>query len=167
MPELLTLFHDRRPASFIKRIFGGDFEQVGFIRRNIVIALVRIKELSPEIEQALLLGLSDPYYEVRAEAAHAAAFFGEKLSAKKDFIAALLRLLSDSNIDVSTAAAEALGYIGGENNALPALLGLWDSRLWRMRSSVLRGILHMVERGQIQNLEMLEDTSAPVYSDFH
>jgi UDP-N-acetylglucosamine--N-acetylmuramyl-(pentapeptide) pyrophosphoryl-undecaprenol N-acetylglucosamine transferase len=156
-PELLTLFHDRRPASFIKRIFGGDFEQVGFIRRNIVIALVRIKEISPETEQALLLGFSDPYYEVRTEAAHAAAFFGEKLSAKKDFIAALLRLLSDSNIDVSTAAAEALGYIGGENNALPALLGLWDSRLWRMRSSVLRGILHMVERGQIQNLGMLEE----------
>jgi UDP-N-acetylglucosamine--N-acetylmuramyl-(pentapeptide) pyrophosphoryl-undecaprenol N-acetylglucosamine transferase len=156
IPELLTLFHDRRPAAFIKRIFGGDFEQVGFVRRNIVIAIVRIKELSPEIEKAFLLGLTDPYYEVRAEAAHAVAFFSEKLSAKKDFISALLRLLSDSNIDVSTAAAEALGYIGGENNALPALLGLWDSRLWRMRASVLRGILHMVERGQIQNFEMLE-----------
>ena len=156
IPELLTLFNDRRPAAFMKRIFGGDFEQVGFIRRNIIIALVRIKELSPEIEKALLLGLDDPYYEVRAESAHAAAFFGERLSFKADFISALLRLLSDSNIDVSTAAAEALGYIGGENDALPALLGLWDSRLWRMRASVLRGILHLVERGQIQNLEMLE-----------
>jgi UDP-N-acetylglucosamine--N-acetylmuramyl-(pentapeptide) pyrophosphoryl-undecaprenol N-acetylglucosamine transferase len=156
IPELLTLFNDRRPAAFIKRIFGGDFEQVGFIRRNVIIALVRIKELSPEIEKALLLGLTDPYYEVRAEAAHAAAFFGERLSSKQGFISGLLDLLSDSNIDVSTAAAEALGYIGGEHNALPALLGLWDSRLWRMRASVLRGILHMVERGQIQNLEILE-----------
>ncbi|HTY61266.1 MAG TPA: glycosyltransferase [Acidobacteriota bacterium] len=156
IPELLTLFCDRRPAALIKRIFGGDFEQVGFVRRNIVSAIVRIKELSPEIEKALLLGFTDPYYEVRAEAAHAAAFFGEKLSAKQDIISALLRLLSDSNIDVSTAAAEALGYIGGEHDALPALLGLWDSRLWRMRASVLRGILHMVERGQVQDLGMLE-----------
>ena len=167
IPALLTLFHDRRPASFLKRLFGGDFEQVGFIRRNVIIALVRMNEISPEIEKALLLGLKDPYYEVRAEAAHAAAFFGERLSAKKDFIAALLQLLTDSNIDVSTAAAEALGKIGGENDALPALLGLWDSRLWRMRAAVLRGILHMVERGQVQNLEILEDTGAPVYSDFH
>jgi UDP-N-acetylglucosamine--N-acetylmuramyl-(pentapeptide) pyrophosphoryl-undecaprenol N-acetylglucosamine transferase len=156
IPELLTLFCDRRPAALIKRILGGDFEQVGFIRRNIVTAIVRIKGLSPEIEKALLLGFTDPYYEVRAEAAHAAAFFGEKLSAKQDFISALLRLLSDSNIDVSTAAAEALGYIGGEHNALPALLGLWDSRLWRMRASVLRGILHIVERGEVQDLGMLE-----------
>jgi UDP-N-acetylglucosamine--N-acetylmuramyl-(pentapeptide) pyrophosphoryl-undecaprenol N-acetylglucosamine transferase len=156
IPELLTLFHDRRPAALIKRIFGGDFEQVGFIRRNIVIALVRIKALSPEIEKALLLGFADPYYEVRAESAHAAAFFGERLSSRQDFISKLIGLLSDPNIDVSTAAAEALGYIGGEHNALPALVGLWDSRLWRMRASVLRGILHMVERGQIQDLEMLE-----------
>ena len=156
IPELLTLFNDRRPASRIKRIFGGDFEQVGFIRRNTIIALVRIKELSPEIEKALLLGLNDPYYEVRAESAHAIAFFGERLASKKQLLSALLRLLSDSNIDVSTAAAEALGYIGGENDALPALLGLWDSRLWRMRASVLRGILHMVERGHVQNLEILE-----------
>ncbi len=157
VPALLTLFNDRRPASLVKRLFGGDFEQVGFIRRNIIIALVRIKELSPEIEKALLRGLTDPYYEVRAESAHAVAFFEERLSSRQDFIAALLRLLSDSNIDASTAAAEALGYIGEESNVLPALLGLWDSEFWRMRASVLRGILHMVERGKVQNLEIVEE----------
>jgi UDP-N-acetylglucosamine--N-acetylmuramyl-(pentapeptide) pyrophosphoryl-undecaprenol N-acetylglucosamine transferase len=153
---LLTLFHDRKRVSLLKMLFGGDFEQVGFIRRNLIVALVRLNELSPEVEKALLLGLEDPYYEVRAESAHAAAFFGERLSIPGVFVWALLKLLKDRNIDVCTAAAEALGRIGGEDDALPALLQLWDSRLWRMRTAVLRGILHMVERGKVTNLDALE-----------
>jgi UDP-N-acetylglucosamine--N-acetylmuramyl-(pentapeptide) pyrophosphoryl-undecaprenol N-acetylglucosamine transferase len=156
IPALLTLFNDRKPAPFIKRMLGGDFEQVGFIRRNIIAAIVRMKELSPEIEAALLLGLEDPYYEVKAEAAHAAAYFGERLADPKRFVAALLKRLSDKNIDVSTAAAEALGVLGSENDALPALLGLWDSKFWRMRASVLHGILHIVERGQVTNIDIVE-----------
>jgi len=33
----------------------------------VIIALVRMNNLTPEIEDALLCGLEDPYYEVRAE----------------------------------------------------------------------------------------------------
>jgi UDP-N-acetylglucosamine--N-acetylmuramyl-(pentapeptide) pyrophosphoryl-undecaprenol N-acetylglucosamine transferase len=156
IPVLLTLFHDRKRVSLLKRLFGGDFEQVGFIRRNLIVALVRLNELSPAVEKTLLLGLEDPYYEVRAESAHAAAFFSERLSFPGLFIAYLLKLFKDRNIDVCSAAAEALGRIGGENDVLPALLQLWDSRLWRMRTAVLRGILHMVERGKVTNLDALE-----------
>ena len=156
IPALITLFNDRTPVSFFKKLLGGDFEQVGFIRRNIITTLTRIGEMSPDVETALLTGLQDPYYEVRAEAAHAAAFFGRRLSSPKDFISALLKLLEDPNIDVSTAAAEALGKMGGKSDALPALLGLWDTKLWRMRTAVLRGINHLVERGEVDNLDELE-----------
>ena len=156
IPVLLALFKDRKPVSLLKRLLGGDFEQVGFIRRNVMTAFIRIGSLSPEVETAILAGLEDPYYEVRAEAARAAAFFGPKISSPKYFIAALIKLLPDPNIDVSTAAAEALGKLGGESDALPALLGLWDTKLWRMRTAVLRGIRHLVERGQVTNLEELE-----------
>ncbi len=106
--------------------------------------------------------MEDPYYEVRAESAHAAAFFGERLSAPDRFISKLLQLLEDSNIDVCTAAAEALGRLGGEHDALPALLALWDSKFWRMRTAVLRGILHMVERGKVTNLDAVE-TQVPKF----
>jgi len=54
------------------------------------------------------------------------------------------------------AAAEALGKLGGESDALPALLELWDTKFWRMRTAVLRGIHHLVERGKITNLDRLE-----------
>jgi UDP-N-acetylglucosamine--N-acetylmuramyl-(pentapeptide) pyrophosphoryl-undecaprenol N-acetylglucosamine transferase len=156
IPALLALFHDRTPVSFLKRCLGGDFEQVGFIRRNVITALIRIGKMSPEVEKALLAGLQDPYYEVRAEASQAAAFFGHELSSPEYFVSALLKLLADPNIDVSTAAAEALGKLGGETDALPALLGLWDTKLWRMRTAVLRGIHHLVERGEVVNLDKLE-----------
>jgi UDP-N-acetylglucosamine--N-acetylmuramyl-(pentapeptide) pyrophosphoryl-undecaprenol N-acetylglucosamine transferase len=157
VPALLTLFFDRKPVSVLKRFLGGDFEQVGFIRRNIIIALVRLGEFSPEVEKALLLGVNDPYYEVRAEAAHAAAFFGSRLVSPKKLISALLGLLTDPTIDVTVAAAEALGKIGGERDALPALLGMWDSRLWKVRAAVLRGIIYLVRRGEVTNLRILED----------
>ncbi len=39
IPTLLKMLCDRTPVSRIKRFFGGDFQQVGFIRRNIVQAL--------------------------------------------------------------------------------------------------------------------------------
>jgi UDP-N-acetylglucosamine--N-acetylmuramyl-(pentapeptide) pyrophosphoryl-undecaprenol N-acetylglucosamine transferase len=156
IPVLLALFNERKPVNLLKRLFGGDFEQVGFIRRNLITALVRINKFTPKVEKALLAGLEDPYYEVRAEAAHAAVHFSSRLSNPKDFVSALLGLLADSNIDVSTAAAEALGKLGGEEDALPALLGLWDTRFWRMRAAVLHGIIHLVERGQVTDWDMLE-----------
>jgi UDP-N-acetylglucosamine--N-acetylmuramyl-(pentapeptide) pyrophosphoryl-undecaprenol N-acetylglucosamine transferase len=156
IPALLTLFFDRKPAPILERVMGGDFEQVGFIRRNVITALIRINEVTPEIEKALFTGLQDPYYEVRAEAAHAAAFFSCRLSTPDPLIAVLLKLLNDRNIEVSVAAAEALGKLGGESDALPALLSMWDCRLWKMRAAVLRGIFYLVERGVIAHLSLVE-----------
>jgi UDP-N-acetylglucosamine--N-acetylmuramyl-(pentapeptide) pyrophosphoryl-undecaprenol N-acetylglucosamine transferase len=156
VPALLALYNDRRPASVLKRLLGGDFEQVGFIRRNVITALIQINELSPEVEKAILRGFEDPYYEVRAEAARAAAFFGGRLGSQNYVLSALLKLLVDRNIDVSVAAAEALGKLGGESDALPALLGMWDTRFWKMRAAVLHGLIHLVDRGKATDLDMVE-----------
>ena len=60
VPLLLALFNDRRPAPLLERLFGGDFVQVGFIRRNIVTALGRLGEVSPEVEAALLTACRGP-----------------------------------------------------------------------------------------------------------
>ncbi len=156
IPALLALFCDRQPVSLLKRMLGGDFVQVGFIRRNIITALVRLNEYSPEVEKALLLGLQDPYYEVRAEAARASAFFSNRLSSKEPFIAALLKLLDDPIIDVASAAAEALGELGGEHDALPVLLSMWNSKFWKVRAAALRGIFHLLQRGAVNDLETIE-----------
>lgn len=160
IPVILSLLSERKPVPWYKKILGGDFEQVGFIRRNIFVTLVRLNELSPEIEEALLAGLEDPYYEVRAQAAHTVAFFGSRIGNRDGLVSALKKLLTDSDIDVVVAAAEALGNIGGEYDALPALLGMWDSRLWKIRAAVLRGILHLVRRGEIGDPESIRNQAA-------
>jgi UDP-N-acetylglucosamine--N-acetylmuramyl-(pentapeptide) pyrophosphoryl-undecaprenol N-acetylglucosamine transferase len=156
LPALVALFFDREPAPLVQRLLGGDFKQVGFIRRNIMTALVRLNRLTPEVEKALLLGMEDPYYEVRAEAARATAFFGDRLSSPEPFIAALERLLKDRIIEVAAAAAECLGRLGEGKDVLPILLGLKNARFWKVRAAALRGILSLVERGKAADFSLLE-----------
>jgi UDP-N-acetylglucosamine--N-acetylmuramyl-(pentapeptide) pyrophosphoryl-undecaprenol N-acetylglucosamine transferase len=147
-PLMLALFNDRRPASLLKRMFGGDFVQVGFIRRNIVTALGRLGDVSPEVQAALLTACEDPYFEVRAAAARTAATLAGQLTDCDAMVVALSRLLSDRWLEVASAAAEALGTVGHAYDALPALLSLQDARLWRLRAAALDGLLSLVERGE-------------------
>ncbi|HYK87664.1 MAG TPA: glycosyltransferase [Acidobacteriota bacterium] len=155
IPLLLTTFRDRRPASLLKRIFGGDYEQVGFIRRNIIATLARLNELTPEVEAALLLAFQDPYYEVRAEAIRAAAHFGGRISMRQEFVSALLRLVRDRNTEVAAAAAEALGKLGDEEVVLPTLLSMKHYKYWKVRAAALKGICSLVERGMVTDHELL------------
>ena len=160
IPVLLALFNERKPVSPLKRLFGGDFEQVGFIRRNIITALTRLDTLTPEVENALLAGFSDPYYEVRAECAKAAFHFNERIAVREPFISELIRVLGESNLDVNTAAAEALGKLGGESDALKALMELCDAKYWRLRAAALKGIFHLVKRGCVTDLKTVEARAA-------
>jgi UDP-N-acetylglucosamine--N-acetylmuramyl-(pentapeptide) pyrophosphoryl-undecaprenol N-acetylglucosamine transferase len=147
-PLLLALLADRRPAPFLKRCLGGDYAQVGFIRRNILSALARLGESSPEIESAIVSAFDDPYFEVRAEAARTSAALAGRLVAPDRIVSGLKRLLADRWLEVAAAAAHALGRVGGAGDALPALLALKDARFWRVRAAALEGLLSLVERGE-------------------
>jgi UDP-N-acetylglucosamine--N-acetylmuramyl-(pentapeptide) pyrophosphoryl-undecaprenol N-acetylglucosamine transferase len=147
-PLLLALMNDKRPAAWVKRLFGGDYVQVGFIRRNIMSALGRLGEVTPEVEAALRGGFTDPYFEVRAEAARTAAQLADRLTDRGDLAAGLERLLSDRWLEVASAAAQALGKVGHSHDALPALLALQAARFWRLRAAALEGLLSLVERGE-------------------
>jgi hypothetical protein len=57
---------------------------------------------------------------------------------------------------VAAAAAETLGQIGDESNALPVLVALQDHRYWLVRSAALRGVRFLVERGRAGDLADLE-----------
>jgi HEAT repeat protein len=63
-------------------------------------------------------------------------------------VAGLVRLMGDRWLEVAAAAAQALGKVGHEHDALPALLGLQDAKLWRLRAAALEGLLSLVERGE-------------------
>jgi UDP-N-acetylglucosamine--N-acetylmuramyl-(pentapeptide) pyrophosphoryl-undecaprenol N-acetylglucosamine transferase len=158
LPLVLALFRDRRPAAWYKRLLGGDFEQVGFIRRNAVTAIGRLAVVTPDVEDALLVAMSDPYYEVRSEAARVVAVLESGLSqnGRSALVAGLVTLLTDRWLEVVAASADALGRIGGEHDARPVLLALESHRYWVVRAAALRGLASLVERGCAGDLAELE-----------
>jgi UDP-N-acetylglucosamine--N-acetylmuramyl-(pentapeptide) pyrophosphoryl-undecaprenol N-acetylglucosamine transferase len=158
LPLILDLLRDRRPAPWYARLAGGDFVQVGFIRRNALTTVARLGVSSPDVEAALESALGDPYYEARAESARAIAALDHAISdaARERLIAALIGRLRDRWLEVAAASAEALGRIGREENALGALVDLQHHRYWMVRAAGLRALRSMVERGQAGSLEKLE-----------
>jgi len=158
LPLVIALLRDRQPAPWYMRLAGGDFEQVGFIRRNALSTVARLGIVTPEVEDVLVVALADSYYEARAEACRAITVLDRHLSdvGRSRLIAGLITLLRDRWIEVSAAAAEALGHVGGEADARPALLALKEHRFWMVRAAGLRGLQALVERGRAGDLDRLE-----------
>jgi UDP-N-acetylglucosamine--N-acetylmuramyl-(pentapeptide) pyrophosphoryl-undecaprenol N-acetylglucosamine transferase len=158
LPLVIALLGDRQPAPWYKRMAGGDFEQVGFIRRNALAAVARLGIVTPQVEDVLAAALADPYYEARAEACRAITVLDRHLSdgGRTRLIAGLITLLRDRWLEVAAAAAEALGHVGGEADARPALLALKEHRFWMIRAAGLRGLQALVERGRAGDLDRLE-----------
>ena len=158
LPLVVALLQDRRPAPWHKRLIGGDFEQVGFIRRNALTTIARLGTVTPEVEQVLAEALKDPYYEARAEACRAITALDRHLSddGRVRLITGLIALLGDRWLEVAAAAAEALGHVGGDADARPALLAQVDHKYWLVRAAALRGLHALVERGRAGDLDSLE-----------
>ncbi len=155
--EIVAILKDRTPAGWLARCFGGDFRQVGFIRRNAVATLGRLGVVTGEVEDVLVAALSDPYYEVRSEAARTIAHLGGQIGVRReDLVAALERCTRDRSIEVAAAAAETLGAIGDRDRALSALLNMADARFWKVRLGALKGLLLLVGRGECGDLEAVE-----------
>ncbi len=157
LPLLIALLKDKRPAPWYKRLLGGDYAQVGFIRRNVLTAIGRIGVGGPDVEAALLDAFHDPYFEARAEAARTASRLAGRLGAPREIVKGLVPLLHDRWLEVGGAAAEALGRIGFADDALPALLAMKEARYWVVRAAALDGVLSLVERGQVGDPSALAD----------
>ena len=155
IPTLLKMLCDRTPVSRVKRFFGGDFQQVGFIRRNIVQALEVMDTLDPEVEKHLLAALQDPYFEVRAQACRCAAHFGPFLEGKRQWVHGILDRLEDDCFEVAIEAVKALGEIGTDWRTAEALFSMNESHYWQVRNAALYGLKRMIERGMVDPSEEL------------
>jgi UDP-N-acetylglucosamine--N-acetylmuramyl-(pentapeptide) pyrophosphoryl-undecaprenol N-acetylglucosamine transferase len=153
VPALLHMLRDRTPVGRLKRLLGGDFEQVGFIRRNIVTALSVIGRFDSSVEAALLEALDDPYYEVRAEVCRVVPNFAQHLAGKDAWVEALLRRLRDPSFEVVVEAAKALGEVGVDGRALDALMGLKHAFHWQVRNAALMGIKRLLDRRVLRPCE--------------
>jgi UDP-N-acetylglucosamine--N-acetylmuramyl-(pentapeptide) pyrophosphoryl-undecaprenol N-acetylglucosamine transferase len=155
IPTLLHMLVDRTLATLVRRCFGGDFEQVAFVRRNIVQALQVLNRCDANIESHLLIALDDPYYEVRSQVCGAAAHFAADLQGKEIWIEAMLHCLQDKSFEVAAEAAKTLGEIGTDQGILEELLRLRESHYWQVRNAALVGIRRLVERNVVRPSESM------------
>ncbi len=146
LPELLRMIADRTPAPLWLRIIGGDFVEVGFIRRNAIRSIIIMDVFNRDIEKTLEIAIDDPYYEVRAETCRAIKHFSEYLAGKDKWLHKLLERLEDPSFEVIYEAAIALGYVGIDSRALEPLLQLGFHHMWQIRHAALIGILRLLER---------------------
>jgi UDP-N-acetylglucosamine--N-acetylmuramyl-(pentapeptide) pyrophosphoryl-undecaprenol N-acetylglucosamine transferase len=160
-PTLLYMLADRTPAGLLKRCLGGDFEQVAFIRRNIVQALLVMNHYDATIEKHLLIALEDPYFEVRTFACRAVIHFASHMRGQPAWIDAMLARLRDASFEVAAEAAKALGEIGTDEKVLEVLLELRESHYWQARNAALQGIHRLLERNAVQpSRELLAEVAA-------
>ena len=149
---LMLLLRDRTPAPFLHRLLGGDFQQVGFIRRNALISLILIDRCAPGLEEVVEAALTDPYYEVRVQAAKAVARFHDRFPGGPErFLEPLYARLRDRSFEVVQESALALGRIGGGQRTLEALLSLRINRYWQVRQAALRALIGMTREGLVED----------------
>lgn len=151
LASLLHLLEERKPASRLQRWLGGDYQQVGFIRRNILTALQIIGRWSPEVEAAVFRALDDGYYEVRAQAARTMGYFASRLDQRRAVSDRLLELTADSSFEVVVEAALALGVVGDSVRVAEVLLGLKEHHYWQVRDAALRAVASLVKRGVVSD----------------
>jgi UDP-N-acetylglucosamine--N-acetylmuramyl-(pentapeptide) pyrophosphoryl-undecaprenol N-acetylglucosamine transferase len=151
LSSLLHLLSDPTPATWLQRIFGGDYRQVGFIRRNVLAALQHLNCWNREAETDVIRALADGYYEVRAQAARTLRHFADRLEEREAVCERLLFLLRDRSFEVVIEAAVALGAVGADRRAIEALLNLKEHHYWQVRDAALKALALLVKRDVIHD----------------
>ena len=158
VPDLVRIAMCRRRLPLHRRLLGGDFVEPGFLRRNAFDSLVQVDHLDDTVEQALIVGLRDPYWETRTAAARAVTHFADRLSpATRERLRDLLeRRARKRNFEVARAATGALAELfDDEEAALTFFEQLHFHRNWKVRDAVVAAYRRLAERGVVTDRERL------------
>lgn len=157
LPFLLALLRDRTPAPFFQRLLGGDYRQVGFIRRNAVTAIGRLGVYDAPVRAVLLDLLADPYYEVRSAAALAFAdLVPETGERDEEALSGLRGLLRESSFEIRCAAIRALGRMG-DGAVAEWLRPFYQDPNGKVRQAVIDALADLVGRRMIVDLDGLRE----------
>ena len=165
--ELLDIIQNRQPAPLSHRLLGGDFHEPGFVRRNAVTALTKLGEPDDgTLEVLIRFALSDPYYEVRAEAARVMKQFATHFpdGLRQEAVARLAELARERNFEVAQAAVIALGDISDTDEVVELYRSLHYHRNWKVRNGIVLGYEALWLRGVLTDqgrmLALLDDVLA-------
>lgn len=145
LPTLLHFVTDRTPVPWHGRLLGGDFRQVGFIRRNALQAIWRTHAYGADVRQALLTALSDPYYEVRSWAARAIDRLSPSIGEDEELVRLLRKNLKDPWFEVVVSSLRALARITRDPEILSDLVPLLTHKNWKVQQATVRCLMRLVQ----------------------
>ncbi len=167
---LLDMLQDRRPDRWWKRLAGGDYYQVGFIRRNALTSLAALGVWDDRLRAALVQALTaDPYYEVRSEAAQTILTLAAKIGPSEELSNALQSNLNHRSPEVRWRCLEAAGAVAPSADSIHNLSDLLYHPNWRIRQALLRAVSHLLDRGVVRSGDPLVgrmDQLIPTCTDF-
>ncbi len=154
IPQLIKMLTDRTPDSLINRLLGGDYYQVGFIRRNCIRSLIQLEEYNDDIEYALYTALNDPYWEVVAETVNALVCLSPE-DKYPDWEKRLITLLDSGNFEVLAAVITSLGKIAAGKEILQVLSRFYYFPNQKVKKTIVKTLHKLLSRGIIKNEEEL------------
>jgi len=153
---LVSILRDRRPAPWIKRMFGADFVYVGFIRRNAVNSISQICVYNDIVRDVLIFVLKkDPYFEVRTAAAKAVLNFADEIENDEILEKALVDNLNHPSFEVIQEVITALGRVAFSDEAINELKKFLYSKEWQFRDRAIKSFIDILKRGEYKNTEEL------------
>ncbi len=144
---LAHLVTDRTPAPAMHRLIGGDLQNVGFVRRNVLSAFAFIGTWNGLVRNAVLASCSDPYYEVRATAMRLLRHLLLKgIDCGEDFIEPVRCCCSDTKLEVRWEALHTYGFIGQPADVLTVCKDYLQDAHPPVREAILSSYNALLER---------------------
>ena len=137
--------------------------QVGFIRRNSAIALASFDKVDEAVIAAFIIGLEDPYWEVRTACAKGLATQGKPNFELTELIINKIyrkpidkipsypifrpkRIYREKNFEVRAALFRALGTVMAEKKHIHALEIPLEEDIWKVREAALKAFVSASQR---------------------
>jgi UDP-N-acetylglucosamine--N-acetylmuramyl-(pentapeptide) pyrophosphoryl-undecaprenol N-acetylglucosamine transferase len=171
--KLSYLFNNRKKAKLSHRILGGDFEEVGFVRRNIMTAYRKIGIYNDIVESDLKKGLRDPYYEVAAEALRTLSFFSEKIRTNSGIHELVRETLFRKEFEVVMEAIKTFGYLINSIEEYSLLKRFYYHKSWKIREAVVITLKRIYKakvvdekfvKGELDNILITSSGFIPMFS---
>ncbi|MFC1513631.1 HEAT repeat domain-containing protein [candidate division KSB1 bacterium] len=160
--QLKEFISDNTPASFINRILGGDFINVGFVRRNSVITIRKIGITDDSIKEVLLKALKDPYWEVRSESIITLKEFYAD-NCPNDVIESIILCLQDKKFEVVEQTAYAVGKLSNNESGVNSLRVLYDHPNVLVKIAVVSALKSLHKRNIIKDKESLAEELSNIF----
>lgn len=154
LPFVLAVLKDRTPAPLLQRVFGGDYRQVGFIRRNAVTTIQQLGIYNTEVRDVLIDLMRDRYFETRSAVARAFGTFSSRIGSDETVFNGMRKLMKDRSFEVAVEAIKALGAIG-DASLLPDFRVFYTHPNWQIREAILRAMINLIQREKIFDPDLL------------